>query len=514
MNIISHSSGTVPANNAPTSLKRPATDVTPPESKPCKLLKSASSTVSIVISKKSNLITNYLFGNGNRVVFQASTGKFIPDDLKHEMMSLYQLSYPHCSEHTQETPINKRNIELVHILPTLAKTDHFFEKLINHTAELFTKIDSHPLLDTKITKINSHPSLDIQMALWDLGPFEKFSDVGKFLDTILEKHNVRHSISFNEKITFKYLLTRFLKMDHNLNADYSIQILDTLSRYFHPDISGKYCELYLHILSKGPLLAKVIRDVWGVNHSATPSIEKKDIVKMSVDQLIKLITKLNENKHEIPKVIDRYQFRQNIALILKSLTNPDQKESLIMTLIKYNEQALLKVLMVRKDFNINKLTIAGETPLIYAIKQRSQGIINFLLKMPDIKKLDHNNSDSNTLDDSLIERPDVNTLGLEGKTPLQIAIGCYSNFFEEHDFKDAYNPFQSVINSLLNCNQLNVDARDSAGMTALYHIATLPKFDAPCFTFAEKLISRGANIDQPVHGHETVGSLLKKKLKS
>uniref|UniRef100_UPI002148DF13 ankyrin repeat domain-containing protein n=1 Tax=Endozoicomonas sp. SESOKO1 TaxID=2828742 RepID=UPI002148DF13 len=89
---------------------------------------------------------------------------------------------------------------------------------------------------------------------------------------------------------------------------------------------------------------------------------------------------LNENKTEFPKIFDRYQFRQNIKMRLKTLDSLDQKESLLMTLIKYNEQALLEALMGRKDFNIDELRIFGETPLVYAIKQRSQWVINLLIK--------------------------------------------------------------------------------------------------------------------------------------
>lgn len=390
---ISQRNGTVPANSGHPPLKRPSTFATGSGSTVGKLFKSAASTVTAVISSKSNLITNYLFGYGNRVVFQVRNDKFLPADLKHELMTLYQLSFPHGSKHTHGTPINQRNIELIHILPALAQTDHFFEKLNSHAMEFFSSIDSTHSIDDKNSKpthstdeknIEWTHSIDVQMALWDAGPFKTFSDIGKFLDSIMDKNNDNKPITYNEKIAFKYLLTSLLKMDHHLDADNSIQIINTLSKYFHPDKSSKNCDLYLCILSKAPRLAKVIKDIWNINNTTKPSIQTKDVLEMPAGQLISLIKKLNENKNEFPKIFDRYQFRQNIKARLITLDSLDQKESLLMTLIKYNEQALLEALMGRKDFNIDELSIFGETPLVYAIKQRSQWVINLLIKKQDI----------------------------------------------------------------------------------------------------------------------------------
>ncbi|WP_257297293.1 ankyrin repeat domain-containing protein [Endozoicomonas sp. YOMI1] len=475
---IPQSNGTVPdcSGNALKSLKRPSSDISASESSPRKVLNRAVSTISANCTQSNN-ITNDLFGTNQNIVFQASTGNFLPPDLKHKLLEIHQQSSTHFSENPHGSPVYLRNIELIRAAPILAQTDCFFEQLNSHAIE-FCK------------NINRTHSIDIQMALWDAGPFTTLLDIGKFLEFILDKHNNKHHITYNEKIAFKFLLSGLLKMDHNLDADNSSQILETLSNYFPPDKIGKYCELYSCILSKGLSLAKVIKDVWSINSTAKFSIQKNDVFDMSVEQLITLITKLSENKNKIPNVADRYQFRQNIKVRLSTLNSINQKETLLMTLIKYNEQALLEVLMDREDFNINELTVIGETPLIYAIKQRSQWIIDFL-----------------------INKQDINTLGLEGKTPLQIAIGCYSKYLDEDKLSDCCNPYKPVIESLLNCHQLNVDGKDSVGMTALCHIAMLPKLDSTCFSFIEKLKSRGANVEQSVQGHGTVLGLLGKKLK-
>ncbi|WBA80350.1 ankyrin repeat domain-containing protein [Endozoicomonas sp. GU-1] len=421
---------------------------------------------------QSNHITNYLFSTDHNVVFQESTGNALPPNLKHEMLKIYQQSPNRFSEDNHSIPINQRNIELIHVLPILAQTDYFIEKLNSHALK-FCK------------NINKIYSIDIQMALWDTGPFKTLSDIGKFMESIIAKNNDRRDITHNEKIAFRFLLTGLLKMDHDLDVYNATHILNILSKYFHPDKSIRHCELYSCILSKGPRLAMVIFDVWSLNNTPKLSLLKNEVFGMSVYRLITLISRLNESTHEIPRVAERCQLRKQIQLRLETLQSISLQENLLKTLIKYNEQALLEALTNRADFNINELRISGETPLIYAIKQRSQWIIDFLIK-----------------------KQDVNALGLENKTPLQIAIDCYSKYLDENESGDDCNPYKPVIESLLNCPQLDVNAQDSLGMTALCHIAMLPKADSTYFSFVEKLISRGANIEKAVYGYETVISLL------
>lgn len=417
-----------------------------------------------MLTSEINQITDYLFNND--VVFQPGAENSLPPHIKDKLQTVYLSHQTDKPEH--ETPVSDRKVQLVDVLPYLAQTPSFFEKLNSH-AEAFCR------------SIGCTHTTEIKNALMDVGSLKTLSDVGGFFESILNKCDGKRRITDSEKIVFKYLLTGMFRMDCNLDANNSSRILKTLTLYFHPDKSDCETELYKCVLNKGVHLAKVLKDLWDVQSATKHFCQSSKDFELPEDQLIESISNLLF--YEGTKAYLAFKEIEKVIKTAKTLGQKDGfKEALLLTVIKCNQPGLLKALMGREDFDINELSINNETPLIYAIKNASQEIVQLL-----------------------IEKQGPNTHGLEGKTPLQIAIDCYCIYPENEKV-------MASIESLLACHNLNVDDVDSDGMTALCHIAVLPKLDASCFQFIKTLIGRGANIDHPVQGHGTVRSLLEKKL--
>lgn len=429
------------------------------------------------ITTPENLITNYLFDNN--IVFRAGSDNSLPPHITDKIQSVYQQCSPQTATNPNTTPINHRNIKLIDIIPILSRTHSFFEKIIKH-AENFCQ------------RINSHHSTIIEKTLEVEDPLKTltFSDIGDFFEAILKKHSKKQHITDNEKETFKYLITGLFKMDQNLDAKNVSKILTTFTKFFHPDRTKHECDLYKCILNKERRIHKAIEDIWNIQDTTIQPYPKKNTYNLHENQLIKKISQLNKLGY-VNKFWAQKEIKKELQS-LKTLNRKDNyKEDLLLVTIKYDESGILETLINRGDFNINELKINNETPLIYAIQNISLDVIKLLTEMQDI-----------------------NIPGLEGKTPLQIAIACYYKYAEKRYFiRWSENPYIPVIESLLACDNLNVDSMDSIGMTALCHIALLPQLHLSSLQFMEKLIHRGANIDQPVQGHETVRSLLEKKLK-
>ena len=189
--------------------------------------------------------------------------------------------------------------------------------------------------------------------------------------------------------------------------------------------------------------------------------------------------------------MDQLWARQEIMKEMKTLKADNlediQKEALLMSIIQSDESGLLDILM--KRVSIDNLKVCNETPLIYAIQKGKESIIK-----------------------SLIKKQDVNAPSLERKNSLQTAIDCYKKWKDMHKSSDLHNPYERIIKLLLDCPELCVDSKDSQGRTALCNIVLQEKIDSSCLQIINKLINRGANIDQPIPPHKTVRSLLDEKL--
>ena len=121
-----------------------------------------------------NIITNYLFDNN--VVFRAGSDNSLPPHIKDKIQAVYQ-QCPQTSTNPYPTPISHRNIALIDIIPILAKTHSFFEKIIKHAENFCQRINSHH--STIIEK-----TLEVKVPLKTL----TFSDIGNFFGAILNKH--------------------------------------------------------------------------------------------------------------------------------------------------------------------------------------------------------------------------------------------------------------------------------------------------------------------------------------
>ena len=110
--------------------------------------------------EQSALILRFLFGANDRDsnLMHAGTGRSVGPDLKSKLMEVYnqQILAP-CKKSPHDTPINERNIEIIHVLPTLAKTADFLDKLNRH-AQNFCRIIESKIADSK----------EIQVALEEL----------------------------------------------------------------------------------------------------------------------------------------------------------------------------------------------------------------------------------------------------------------------------------------------------------------------------------------------------------
>ena len=427
-------------------------------------------------------ITDYLFrANGDKNVLQADTGSTLPCELKSDILEVYrQQSGSRSSGGSFDTPIGRRNIEIIDVLPTLAQSSYFFDSLNRH-AENFCG----NLLDYANSK-------DIYHALTTReAPIKNMADVGSFFDSILEKNSNNQPISDPEKKVFKFLITGLFKMDLNLDATNSSKIVHTLLLYLHPDKSGgRKSDFYSIIISKGKNLTKVIKNLWNIEKKESSDSSSQNF---SDDYLIESISRLYK--------CDTIEYKLNFGKIIhkiitcKTLNMQNTyKEKLLKLIIEKCEPDLLEFLMiVRLDFDIKQLKPEGETPLIYAIQLNTT--------------YEHPWRYSGAIIKILMEN-DINTLGLEGKKPLQIAVENFIKF----PARWILSAHMNIINLLLDCPKLCVDGKDSDGLTALCYIAKLDEIDERYLELIKKMINLGANIDHPISDHETVRTLFSKKL--
>ena len=427
---------------------------------------------------KINKITDYLFRENN--VLQAGTESALPCKLKSKILEIYRRQpSSHDSRRLNDTPIDQRNIEIIDVLPTLARDPNFLKKLNKH-AENFCK---NFMVQAR--------SSGIESALKGREPIETLGDAEKFLESILRKHENNQPVTYDEKLVFKRLLTGMLKIDHSLDAKNTSIILNTLLRHSHPDITHHESDLYKCILNKGRRIARVINDLWDVKQtrkSVKPHMS--NIPAFSDDQLLQAIASLSslseaDATYPLIKIMNELKSRNPLC------QKDNFKENLLKLIIEINEFRLLEILLNRPDFDISQVKIGNETPLIYAIQTA--------------------NSRGRTAIIIALKNNDTNTLGLEGKTPLQIAIDYYQKFPHNRTFDPGY-PYQKAIDSLLYCPNLCVDSEDSTGLTALCYFALFPEINQLSLTFISELINLGANIDHPIPGSGTVRTLLKDKL--
>lgn len=429
----------------------------------------------------SNIFSYHLFEtNGIRNVFQVSIGKTLPEVVKGEVLEYYRLqSLPDSDHNPHNTPIDHRDIGIVHVLPTLAQDTEFLRRLDRH-AERFC-----------ITIMGKVISSEIEAGLAELTPINTLTGVGKFFDSILRKCEDNQPITDNNKRVFKLLLTGILKMDQSLDAENAARILKAFTKCFHPDKTHHKSELYSCVLSNGRRIARVINELWDVELIRKSGIFYKiGLSDFSDDQFIEYIANLGSIKGGIKK-ITAHEKIENELRSRKILDQQDNfKEKLLKVVIESKRPELLETLMNREDFDINQVKINGETPLIYAIqaaRRCGEAIIKVLIPT------------------------DINTLGLEGKTPLQIAIDYYRKFPVKCRSSSSY-PYHRAIDLFLLCPYLCVDCKDSAGLTALCYFALLPEIDSISFNLIHELISLGANIDHPIPDHGTVRTLLRERL--
>ena len=429
----------------------------------------------------SNIFSYHLFEkNGIRNVFRASIGKTLPEVVKGEVLEYYcPQSLPDSDHNPHNTPIDHRDIGIVHVLPTLAQDTEFLRRLDRH-AESFC-----------ITIMDKVISNEIEEGLAELTTINTLTGVGKFFDFILRKCEDKQPITDNNKKVFKLLLTGLLKMDQSLDAENAAKILKAFTKCFHPDKTGHASELYSCVLSKGLSIAKVINELWDVELTRKTGIfYKRGLSDFSNDQFIEYIANLGSIKGGVKEIAAREKI-ENELLSRKILDQQDNfKEKLLKVVIESKKVELLETLMSREEFDINQVKINGEIPLIYAIQTARAG--------------------SEAIIKALIPT-DINTLGLEGKTPLQIAIDCYRKFPVRTRASLSY-PYHRAIDLFLRCPYLCVDCKDSVGLTALCYFALLPEIDSRSLMIIHELISLGANIDHPIPDNGTARTLLRDRL--
>ena len=429
-------------------------------------------------------ITDYLFrANGNKNVLQADTGSTLPCELKSEILEIYrQQSGSRSSGGSCDTPIGRRNIEIIDVLPTLAQSSYFFDSLNRHAKNFCEN-----LLDY----VNS-PDIYHALTAREV-PIKNMTDVGKFFDYILKEHSTNQPISDLDKKVFKFLITGLFKMDLNLDATNSSKIVNTLLLHLHPDKSGgRESDLFKIIISKGKNLNKIIKNLWNIEKKESSDSSSQDF---SDDYLIESISRLDR--------CDTIEYKLNFGKVIhgiitcKTLNMQNTyKEKLLKLIIEKCEPDLLEFLMVvRLDFDIKQLKPEGETPLIYALQLNTT--------------YDHPWRYSGAIIKILMEN-DINTLGLEGKNPLQIAVENFIKF----PARWILSAHMNIINLLLDCPKLCVDGKDSDGLTALCYIAKLDEIDERYLELIRKMVILGANIDHPISDHETVRTLFSKKLNS
>ena len=430
---------------------------------------------------KINKITDYLFRANN--VLQADTGNTLPCELKSEIFEVYrQQSGSRSSGGACDTPIGRRSIEIIDVLPTLAQSSYFFDSLNRHAKNFCENLLGY---------VNSK---DIYHALTAREvPIRNMADIGIFFDSILKKQSNNQPISDPDKKVFKFLITGLFKMDQNLDATNSLKIVHTLLLHLHPDKSdGRESDLYKIIISKGKNLNKVFKNLWNIEKKESSDSSSQDF---SDDCLIESISRLDR--------CDTTEYKLNLRKVIhgiitwKTLYKQNTyKEKLLKLIIEKCDPDLLEFSMiVRLDFDIKQLKPEGETPLIYALQLNTT--------------YDHPWRYSGAIIKILMEN-DINTLGLEGKNPLQIAVENFIKF----PARSTLSAHMNIINLLLDCPKLCVDGKDSDDLTALCYIAKLDEIDERYLELIKKMINLGANIDHPISDHETVRTLFSKKLNS
>ena len=430
---------------------------------------------------KINKITDYLFRANN--VLQADTGSTLPCELKSEILEVYrQQPGSRSSGGSCDTPIGRRNIEIIDVLPTLAQSSYFFDSLNRHAKNFCENLLGY------VNSQDIHDALTVRKV-----PIKNMADIGIFFDSILKKHSNNQPISDPDKKVFKFLITGLFKMDHNLDATNSLKIVNTLLLHLHPDKSGgRESDLYKIIISKGKNLNKVIKNLWNIEKKESSDSSSQDF---SDDYLIESISRLDR--------CDTTEYKLNLGKVIHGITTwktlykqNTYKEKLLKLIIEKCDPDLLEFLMiVRLDFDIKQLKPEGETPLIYALQLNTT--------------YDHPWRYSGAIIKILMEN-DINTLGLEGKNPLQIAVENFIKF----PARWILSAHMNIINLLLDCPKLCVDGKDSDDLTALCYIAKLDEIDERYLELIKKMINLGANIDHPISDHETVRTLFSKKLNS
>ncbi|WP_422413752.1 MULTISPECIES: ankyrin repeat domain-containing protein [unclassified Endozoicomonas] len=438
------------------------------------------------------LISKVLFDEHNTggCLIHSGNSRSVGRFLKIRLMEVYsQQSLKFSNKLPNDTPVNERTIEFIHILPTLAQTSDFFDGLNRH-AETFCRTIESNIADSieiqdaleEINKQQRSKRINLKESLREL------KGVGNYIESILNKVENGVTITDNEKTIFKFLLANILKIDQNSDNSNVEYIIKTLTKYFHPDrCSGKNSDLYSCILSNGLRIIDHIKILWDVEKTENSRSQKGISHELTIDSLIESTANLKKLSG-----LDRFEayekIRKEILAIKASVLKDNYKERLFMSIIQADSSDLMELIINR--LGINNLKVNNETPLIYAIQNAAVKVVRIL-----------------------IEKQDINAPGLEGKTPLQVAIDCYKKRKDKDTDRNCTSDFTRIIQSLLDCHKLCVDAKDFRGKTALCHIAHQKKIDSTSFEIINKLITLGGNIDQPIMPDITVRSFLKGKLK-
>lgn len=421
----------------------------------------------------------------------AGTGRTVEPDLKSKPMKVDgQQIPPHCHKSPHDTPINERNADIIKTLPILAQTSDFYEKLISHAQDFCQNIESK-IADSEIQVTldelmhhyeheRSHkPEMEWMLEGSDVNhlkeSFKEVKGIGKFFESVMKKYDDNKLVTDYEQKIFRFLLTNLLNIDPNTDDSSLVYILKVLLKYFHPDKSGKHSDLYSIILSKGVRFAEMIKNNFGNESYDDPLIQ-------SIVNLKKL--------DGLARIEASVKIQKEIMSLKASELKDNYKEKLLMSIIKSDDKFILDKMIYH--LGINNLKVNNETPLIYAI---NNGCDYYLIK-------------------NLMENGDINALSLEGETPLQIAIDRLKNCNDKNPSRPSPKPYIEIIQCILNYHKLCVDAKDSAGHTALCRIASRQKLDYSSLQLIYGLINRGANIDQPIGTESgvTVRSVLKAKL--
>ncbi|WP_422133806.1 ankyrin repeat domain-containing protein [Endozoicomonas sp. ALD040] len=438
------------------------------------------------------LISKVLFDEHNTggCLIHSGNSRSVGRFLKIRLMEVYsQQSLKFSNKLPNDTPINERTIEFIHILPTLAQTSDFFDGLNRHAENFCRTIESNIAGSIEkqdaleeLNKQHRPKRIDLKESLREL------KGVGNLMDSILNKVENGFTITDNEKEIFKFLLANILKIDQNTDNSNVNYIIKTLTKYFHPDrCSGKNSDLYSCILSNGLRIIDHIKILWDVEKTENSRSQKGISHELTIDSLIESTANLKKLSG-----LDRFEayekIRKEILAIKASVLKDNYKERLFMSIIQADSSDLMELIINR--LGINNLKVNNETPLIYAIQNAAVKVVRIL-----------------------IEKQDINAPGLEGKTPLQVAIDCYKKRKDKDTDRNCTSDFTRIIQSLLDCHKLCVDAKDFRGKTALCYIAHQKEIDSTSFEIINKLITLGGNIDQPIMPDITVRSFLKGKLK-